>query len=172
MIKYTPYLLQRVHPSLPCAAGNGDKFERGKDIHVPGVVIRVNTSEEASPDLQHPVFSACTRPIVLWQRCVQCVQWPLRRCIVAPSAPSQPMETIESGAPPLARDLEQLPAWPHVTRTPITQAWPQASPCASPFLNQTHPLAMQTAHAVGCTMWAKCLRVALCACGWSFAART
>lgn len=41
---------------------------RGKDLKPNPVVIRVATSEEAAPDLQRPVFSNCTSPVVLWQR--------------------------------------------------------------------------------------------------------
>ncbi|GLC64014.1 hypothetical protein PLESTF_000109200 [Pleodorina starrii] len=48
--------------------GNGDKFERGRGLHVPPVSIRARTSQEASPDLREPVFSTCTLPIILWQR--------------------------------------------------------------------------------------------------------
>ncbi|KAG2488926.1 hypothetical protein HYH03_012548 [Edaphochlamys debaryana] len=48
--------------------GNGDKFEAGRDIRIPHVVIRANTSEECCEDLQRPAFSACTSPIVVWQR--------------------------------------------------------------------------------------------------------
>ena len=49
-------------------AGNGDKFRLGDNLPLPPVVIRPNSSEEASPDLRNPQFSACTKPLVLYTR--------------------------------------------------------------------------------------------------------
>ena len=49
-------------------AGNGDKFTNGRNLKPSPFVLRANTSEEASPDLQSPVFSRCTHPLVLWTR--------------------------------------------------------------------------------------------------------
>ncbi|GFR47602.1 hypothetical protein Agub_g9337 [Astrephomene gubernaculifera] len=74
---YNPRLSRKKLPAFsvkdvvynwPNPWGNGDKFERGRDLHVAPVVLRVNTSEEASPDLRQPAFSRCTSPVVLWQR--------------------------------------------------------------------------------------------------------
>ncbi|EFJ42611.1 hypothetical protein VOLCADRAFT_97259 [Volvox carteri f. nagariensis] len=47
--------------------GNGDKFLRGRGLPVPPVEIRANSSQEPSPDLQHPRFNSCVFPLVLWQ---------------------------------------------------------------------------------------------------------
>ena len=51
----------------PNPTGNGDKFITGHNLHYPPVVIRANTSEEASSDLLHPTFS-CQVPLVIWNR--------------------------------------------------------------------------------------------------------
>eukprot|EP00198_Chlamydomonas_reinhardtii_P005593 XP_001694929.1 predicted protein [Chlamydomonas reinhardtii] len=62
------YDVHEVVYNLPNPYGNGDKFKTGTALHVaPVEVRRAVPAEEACPDLQRPVFSACTHPLVLWQ---------------------------------------------------------------------------------------------------------
>ncbi|KXZ54298.1 hypothetical protein GPECTOR_5g384 [Gonium pectorale] len=94
----------------PNPHGNGDKFELGRDIRVPPLAFRVNTTAEPSADLAQPTFSACTSPLIIWQR------WLYNVGEVFESSYVRMYEEFAAGA--LDPSLSLVVATPHGLRLP------------------------------------------------------